>query len=275
MPMDSDRPNTPGTDSGPEALGDNVTPFRRPGDTFEHLRIVEAVLFAASEPLDEASLIARLPDGAVLAPLLDQLRSHYASRGINLVYVAGKWAFRTADDLAFIMHREAVEQKRLSRAGLETLAIIAYHQPVSRAEIEEVRGVAVSKGTLDVLLETGWIRLKGRRRTPGRPITYGTSDQFLDHFGLEGLDDLPGVDELKAAGLLSGDIPAGFDMPGSGDAEADQMSEEPEDLEDLEVPDDGDDDPLEDPSEFVISEFASALGDDHVSGDDKSEIDRS
>ena len=134
----------------PGTLANNVTPFRRPGEPQEHLRIVEAVLFAASEPLDEASLHARLPDGAELGPLLDELKAHYATRGVNLVQLAGKWAFRTADDLSFIMHREAIEQKRLSRAGLETLAIIAYHQPVTRAEIEEVRGVAVSKGTLDV-----------------------------------------------------------------------------------------------------------------------------
>jgi len=267
MPVDGSGPEDPRTENGPQTGGDNVTPFRRPGDTSEHLRIVEAVLFAASEPLDEASLIGRLPDGAVLAPLLDQLRTHYANRGINLVYVAGKWAFRTADDLAFVMHREAVEQKRLSRAALETLAIVAYHQPVSRAEIEEVRGVAVSKGTLDVLLETGWIRLRGRRRTPGRPITYGTSDQFLDHFGLENLDDLPGVDELKAAGLLTSEIPDGFDMPGAPNAETGENAElggEPEDHDD-------DDTLFEDPSEFVLSEFANALGDDHISSDEENE----
>ncbi|VAW17436.1 Segregation and condensation protein B [hydrothermal vent metagenome] len=260
--MDSDRPGLPGGDKGQGNAG-NVTPFRRPGEPVEHLRIVEAVLFAAAEPLDEASLLARLPDGAMLAPLLDQLRSHYAPRGINLVHVAGKWAFRTADDLAFVMHREAVEQKRLSRAGLETLAIIAYHQPVSRAQIEEVRGVAVSKGTLDVLLQTGWVRLRGRRRTPGRPITYGTSDRFLDHFGLESLDDLPGVDELKAAGLLSGEIPGGFEMPGLGAADDDGGLDEDEDLNAQE----NEDRSLEDPCQFAVSEFNRALGDDDMPKD--------
>jgi len=267
MAADSDSPGSPGADGGPKITADNVTPFRRPGDTLEHLRIVEAVLFAAAEPLDEASLIARLPDGAMLAPLLDQLRSHYASRGINLVYVAGKWAFRTADDLAFIMHREAVEQKRLSRAALETLAIVAYHQPVSRAEIEEVRGVAVSKGTVDVLLETGWIRLKGRRRTPGRPITYGTTDRFLDHFGLESLDDLPGVEELKAAGLLSGEIPADSKMPGAPDGEIDDSTERTGD------PDEHEDRSASpgDPSNIKLSEFASALGEDHAQSEENSE----
>lgn len=257
--MDSD---SPGPGGKTNTVSDNVTPFRRPGGPGEHLRIVEAVLFAASEPLDEASLVARLPEGAVLAPLLDELRTHYASRGINLVHVAGKWAFRTAEDLAFVMHREAVEQKRLSRAALETLSIIAYHQPVSRAQIEEVRGVAVSKGTVDVLLETGWIRLRGRRRTPGRPLTYGTSDRFLDHFGLQSLDDLPGVEELKAAGLLSGEIPGGFHTPGSGETENDEDPDRDEGRTD----DEGEGGPLDDPARFALSEFARALGDDDMPG---------
>lgn len=228
--MDKDDPAAPGEFN---PFGDNVTPFPRPGGTREHLRILEAVLFAAAEPLDEASLKARLPEEADLSPLLDELKAHYAPRGVNLVCHGGKWAFRTSADLAFLMQREAVEQKRLSRAALETLAIIGYHQPVTRAEIEEVRGVAVSKGTVDVLLETGWIRLRGRRRTPGRPVTYGTTDRFLDHFGLESLGDLPGLDELKAAGLLSSDIPSGFGMPGDQD-------EDPLDVDDTEEDSDED-----------------------------------
>jgi segregation and condensation protein B len=134
--------------------------------------------------------------------VLGELQRAYASRGVNLVQVAGKWAFRTAEDLSHLMRRETVEPRRLSRAALETLAIIAYHQPVTRAEVEEVRGVALSKGTLDTLLEIGWVRPKGRRRTPGRPVTWVTTPAFLDHFALESVDALPGVDELKAAGLL-------------------------------------------------------------------------
>jgi segregation and condensation protein B len=134
-------------------------------------------------------------------------------RGVNLVQVAGKWCFRTAGDLSFLLSRQAVEQKRLSRAAMETLAIIAYHQPVTRAEIEEIRGVATSKGTLDLLLETGWIRMRGRRRAPGRPVTYGTTETFLTHFGLDSVGDLPGVDELKGAGLLDSRVPAGFSIP--------------------------------------------------------------
>ncbi|NND50180.1 MAG: SMC-Scp complex subunit ScpB [Rhizobiales bacterium] len=190
-------------------LADNVAVLPGAGHS-EHLRIIEAVLFAASEPLDEASLIERLPDGADIEALLRDLEALYARRGVNLVRVAGKWSFRTAEDLAFVMRREATETKRLSRAALETLAIIAYHQPTTRAEIEDVRGVAVSKGTLDVLMEAGWIRIKGRRQAPGRPVTFGTTDDFLSHFGLETVKDLPGVDELKAAGLLRSDPPGGF-----------------------------------------------------------------
>jgi len=129
------------------------------------------------------------------------------------VQVAGKWSFRTAGDLSFLLARDAVEQRRLSRAALETLAIVAYHQPVTRADIEEIRGVATSSGTLDVLLECGWLRMRGRRKTPGRPITYGTTEAFLSHFGLESVGDLPGVDELKAAGLLDARIPSGFSVP--------------------------------------------------------------
>ena len=188
----------------------------------QHLRMIEALLFAAVEPLDEASLAARLPDDADVPALVAALEERYANRGVNLVKVAGKWALRTAPDLAFLLERERQVTRRLSRAALETLAIIAYHQPVSRAEIEEIRGVGLSRGTLDLLMEAGWVRIKGRRRSPGRPVTYGTSDGFLDHFGLPGIEDLPGLEELKASGLLSARVPAGlFDL-----AEAPEEDEE-------------------------------------------------
>lgn len=182
-------------------------------DRSHHLRIVEALLFAASEPLSTEQLVAALPEGADLPALLDDLQANYANRGVNLVQVSGRWALRTASDLSFLLRREAVEQKRLSKAALETLAIIAYHQPVTRAEIEEIRGVAISKGTLDTLLEIGWTRMRGRRRTPGRPVTYGTTPAFLSHFGLNEVGDLPGLQELRGAGLLDTTMPPGFDMP--------------------------------------------------------------
>lgn len=176
-------------------------------DESQLIRMAEALLFAAVEPLDEASLVARLPDGTDVAALMADLTEIYAERGIVLKQVAGGWAFRTAPDLAFLMEREKTVQRRLSRAAVETLSIIAYHQPITRAEIEEVRGVGLSKGTLDVLMESGWVRLRGRKPSPGRPLTYGTTQEFLEHFGLSDLDDLPGVDELKAAGLLSAEPP--------------------------------------------------------------------
>ena len=168
----------------------------------QHARMAEAVLFAAVEPLDEASIAARLPEGADVDAVLARLRAEYAERGVHLVRVAGKWALRTAPDLAFVLRREVETVRALSRAATETLAIIAYHQPVTRAEVEEIRGVGLSRGTLDRLMEAGWVRPVGRRRSPGRPVTYGTSEGFLDHFGLESVEDLPGVEELKAAGLL-------------------------------------------------------------------------
>ena len=170
-------------------------------------RIVEALLFASDAPVAEEQLAARLPKGADVAAILARLQREYAGRGVVLARVAGKWMFRTAEDLSFLLRKEVVVRKRLSRAALETLAIIAYHQPVSRAEIEEIRGVSVSKGTIDVLLETGWIRLRQRRRAPGRPLTYGTSEGFLSHFGFSDLGDLPGAEELKAAGLLDSVVP--------------------------------------------------------------------
>src|SRR5437763_13025232 len=163
----------------------------------EELRLLEAMLFAASEPLSEKDLAARLPQGTDVADALKRLQRDYAPRGVNLVRIAGKWTFRTAGDLSWLLSRETVEARKLSRAAIETLAIIAYHQPVTRAEIEDIRGVTTSKGSIDVLLQTGWIRPRGRRKSPGRPLTYGTSEAFLSHFGLDALDNLPGLEELK------------------------------------------------------------------------------
>ncbi len=182
-------------------------------DRWEKLRILEAVLFAAAEPLDEAKLVEFFTAKDDIPALLEELQNLYAGRGVNLSRVAGKWAFRTAPDLSFILERYSVEPKKLSKAALETLAIIAYHQPVTRAEIEEIRGVSTSKGTLDVLMEMGWVRMRGRRRAPGRPVTYGTTDTFLEHFGLDGVKDLPGLAELKGAGLLDSNLPPGFSIP--------------------------------------------------------------
>ena len=167
-----------------------------------HLKLLEAILFASAEPLSERALSQRLPEGVDLEALLGELRGMYADHGVNLVRAGSSWAFRTAPDLAQQLNMEIDVPRKLSRAAVETLSIIAYHQPVTRAEVEEIRGVSLSRGTLDVLLEAGWIRPKGRRRTPGRPTTWGTTDGFLDHFGIEDIGDLPGMDELKAAGLL-------------------------------------------------------------------------
>ncbi|MES0882161.1 SMC-Scp complex subunit ScpB [Roseibium sp. SCP14] len=192
--------------------------------------MAEALLFASSEPLSLEELTLRLPDGVDVLGVLETLQKIYATRGVNLVRLAGKWCFRTADDLAYLMHRNVEEQRKLSRAALETLAIIAYHQPVTRAEIEEIRGVSTSKGTLDVLLETTWIRMRGRRRTPGRPVTYGTTDQFLIYFGLESVKDLPGLEELKGAGLLDSAVPASFLVPTPNDEDA--LTEDEDPLED-------------------------------------------
>jgi segregation and condensation protein B len=179
----------------------------------EAVRMAEAIVFASAEPVSAKQLAARLPDGIDIAQAMTELQGIYARRGVNLVRVGEGWAFRTAGDLAFLMSRDSVQQKKLSRAALEVLAIIAYHQPVTRAEIEDIRGVETSKGTLDTLLETEWVRMRGRRRTPGRPVTYGTTDRFLDQFSLEDIRDLPGVEELKGAGLLSSRMPAGFSVP--------------------------------------------------------------
>jgi len=178
-----------------------------------HLRIVEALLFAAAEPVGEQALAKAIPPECDIAGLLAALQQDYANRGVNLVKVAGKWQFRTARDLGFLLRKQAVEERKLSRAAIETLAIIAYHQPATRAEIEDIRGVMVSKGTIDALMEVGWVRIRGRRRTPGRPVTYGTTESFLVHFGLENVGDLPGMDELKAAGFLDLIPPSSFTVP--------------------------------------------------------------
>jgi len=212
--------------------GENVTSLSS-DDMRANLRILEAMLFASAEPLPEAELSRRLPEGIDISELLKELQQAYAGRGINLQQSDGRWAFRTAQDLSFLLRNEVEDEKKLSRVALETLAIIAYHQPVTRAEIEEIRGVSTSRGTLDVLLETGWIRFRGRRRTPGRPVTFGTTPEFLDHFDLEQISDLPGLSELKGAGLLDAAIPNGFEMPMPNDDDALHEDEDPLELEPL------------------------------------------
>ncbi|MBN9242801.1 MAG: SMC-Scp complex subunit ScpB [Mesorhizobium sp.] len=200
----------------------------------EAVRMAEAIVFASAEPVTEKQLSQRLPDGVDVPAAMAELRKIYERRGINLVRVGDAWAFRTAGDLAFLMSRDSVQQKKLSRAALEVLAIIAYHQPVTRAEIEEIRGVETSKGTLDTLLETEWVRMRGRRKTPGRPVTYGTTEKFLDHFALEEIRDLPGIEELKGAGLLSTRMPSNFSIP-LPPADPDEMTEDEDPLTDIDL----------------------------------------
>ena len=230
----------------------------QPPERRDKLRIVEALLFAASEPLDEATLGRHAGAVDIVAGLLAELQALYAGRGINLVRVAGKWAFRTAEDLSYLLERHAKEERRLSRAAMETLAIIAYHQPVTRAEIEDIRGVATSSGTLDVLMETGWVRPRGRRRAPGRPITYGTTPKFLEHFSLDQIRDLPGLADLKSAGLLDSTLPPDFAIPEPSDIAALMPDELP--LEAEEAP------------ELDLEPSASAAVDDtpdeHIPNDD-------
>lgn len=173
----------------------------------DQIRAVEALLFAASDPLDEKTLKDMLPVDTDIEEIMNNLLSLYKGRGVELKKVNNKWMFKTASDLSFIMQKEAKIQKKLSKAALETLSIIAYHQPVSRAEIEEIRGVTVSPGTIDTLMEINWVKIKGRRKTPGNPITYGTTDEFLVHFDLENIKELPGLDELKSTGLLDSNLP--------------------------------------------------------------------
>ena len=188
----------------------------------EQERMVEAILFATADPVSVVELIGRMPHGCDPAEALVHLRKRYEGRGVNVIRVGDAWAIRTAPDLGFLMQKETVETRKLSRAAIETLAIVAYHQPVTRAEIEEIRGVSVSRGTIDQLIELEWIRFGRRRMTPGRPVTFVVTQGFLDHFGLENARDLPGLKELRAAGLLDNRPP-----PGQGEA-----SEEDEDGED-------------------------------------------
>lgn len=214
----------------PDDEPDNIAQTRA-----EELRLLEAMLFASAEPLDEKSLAARLPQGIDVHAALVRLQEEYAARGVNLVRIGGKWTFRTANDLSWLLSKETVETRKLSRAAIETLAIIAYHQPVTRAEIEELRGVSTSKGSVDVLLETGWIRPRGRRKSPGRPLSYGTSEAFLSHFGLDAVGDLPGLEELKGAGMLDGRLPPGFSVPIPSDDPALRENEDPLEPGDLDL----------------------------------------
>lgn len=216
--MDDEMP----AEKKPSAVAQLALAFRRSEEALhedmdeavaEGVRRAEAVLFAAGEPVSATQIAEILPHGVEAAEVLMALRALYVNRGVNLVEVAGKWRFQTAQDLSYLFVEERQVQKKLSQAALETLAIIAYGQPVTRAEIEAVRGVAVSKTVLDTLMETGWIKIKGRRKTPGQPLTYGTTDAFLEHFGIESLNTLPGKADLEAEGLLSDVIPAGFQMP--------------------------------------------------------------
>ncbi|MCZ6885328.1 MAG: SMC-Scp complex subunit ScpB [Alphaproteobacteria bacterium] len=202
-------PVTPGSDvapdsapdSGPDAGGDSQPAQEVEADA-RQLRLLEAILFSSAEPLTEDGIAERLPDGADVKGLLGALADHYENHGINLAHAGGRWLFRTAEDLSEELRVYKTVARKLSRAAMETLAIIAYHQPATRAEIEEIRGVGLSRGTLDLLLESGWIAPKGRRRTAGRPVTWGTTTGFLVEFGIESIKDLPGIDDLKAAGLL-------------------------------------------------------------------------
>ncbi len=224
---------------------------------FQLKRMVEALLFASAEPISAVEIASRLPDNVEVAALLAQLKDDYKGRGVNLIEVNGKWLFRTAKDLSFMMQAEAFEPRRLSRAALETLAIIAYHQPVTRADIEQIRGVSVARGTLDVLLQTEWIRVRGRRRVPGRPVTYGTSEKFLIHFDLSSIQDLPGLEELKGAGMLDSALPPAFSMPSPDDNE--DLADDEDPLEDnyqldlvvLEDEEDGEEDESDDADENV------------------------
>ena len=204
-------------------LFDSVAPRATPED----LRIAEAMVFASAEPLEESAIAVRLSPGADVRAVMEALRLLYAGRGVNLVRVARCWTFRTAEDLSWLLASDGEEKRKLSRAAIETLAIVAYHQPVTRADIEEIRGVAVSKGALDVLMEAGWVRMRGRRKAPGRPITYGTTPEFLIQFGLEAIADLPGLDELQGAGLFDGKLPSGYGVPDPNDEPALRPDEEP------------------------------------------------
>ncbi len=227
--------SSPSTAAAPDADVAPNEPSEQAAARPEELRLLEALLFASSEPLDQSALGKRMPDGVDVKAALAQLQADYALRGVNLVRIGNKWTFRTANDLSWLMTRESTETRRLSRAAIEVLAIIAYHQPVTRAEIEDIRGVVTSKGTLDVLLETGWIRPRGRRKTPGRPLTFGTTESFLSQFSLEALGDLPGLEELKGTGLLDSRLPSGFSVPAPSDDPALREDEDPLEPGDLDL----------------------------------------
>lgn len=236
----------------------------------EGVRRAEAVLFAAGEPLSAEQIAEILPHGIEAGEVLMALRAVYSKRGVNLVEVAGKWRFQTAQDLSYLFVEERQVQKKLGQAALETMAIIAYGQPVTRAEIEAVRGVAVAKSVIDTLLETGWVRVRGRRKTPGLPITYGTTDKFLEHFGIESLDTLPGKADLEAEGLLTDVIPSGFQMPDEEAlSEEDMLIGDLGSIEDVEafVTDFMGDDAAHPPAEQTAAPAAEAEED----GDDEAE----
>ncbi len=229
----------------------------------EMLRILEALLFSSTQAMSAQKLGEFLPPGEDPLPLLMELQAHYQGRGVHLVRVAGKWSFRTAADLGYLLKRESVEERRLSKAALETLAIIAYHQPVTRAEIEQIRGVSTSAGTLDILLDTSWIRPRGRRRAPGRPVTYGTTESFLEHFGMDNVGDLPGLSDLRGAGLMSAQLPPDFSVPQPSDVASLMPDELPleddadEDQTDLELEGSGvEDDEAEGEVEPVVETAA-------------------
>ena len=216
-----------------EKQTDNIMNF--PSEHMDNLRVLEALLFAASEPLDAESMKARLPKGSNLNKLLSLLKAQYENRGVNLVKTGNKWSFKTAQNLSSMMKKEKIVQRKLSKAATETLSIIAYHQPVTRAEVEDIRGVHFSPGTLDVLMELNWVRPIGRKKVPGRPIIYGTTERFLEYFQLEQVSDLPGLEELKAAGLLESRLPPNLDI--KEPQEVDQSQIEPfgedENIDDL------------------------------------------
>lgn len=214
-PTKSDRVETAAAAIEDDIIRLNERLASKPGkDGIQHeLRLLEALLFAAVEPIDVETLRERMPEDCDVGALLARLEREYQGRGVNLVRVAQRWRFQTAPDLEPYLVDIKETPRKLSKAALETLAIIAYHQPVSRPEIEDIRGVSVSGGTIDVLMELGWVRIRGRRRTPGRPVTYGTTENFLAHFNLEQITDLPGRDELKAAGLLDSRLPKDFEVP--------------------------------------------------------------
>jgi|TARA_B110000967_G_C18902163_1_gene576917 segregation and condensation protein B len=217
----------------PEKQENNIMDF--PTEHRDNLRILEALLFAASEPLDEESIKARLPSKADLSKLINLLKGQYDSRGVNLVKTSNKWSFKTAPDLSAMMRKEKIVQRKLSKAATETLAIIAYHQPVTRAEVEDIRGVQFSPGTLDVLLELEWVKPIGRKKTPGSPIIYGTTEKFLVYFGIENITDLPGLEELKSAGLLESRLPTSIDIKSPEEIDESQIDPLAEDdtLEDM------------------------------------------